>query len=202
MPGIDLLISGSLSLEIKKNLNPNILKNLEKILFFEHGMSIKLSMEHFDNFQNILKNMSGIEVESFEKNCIDKIIQVRRTKDNYIIKINDEKLSEKILNHFGDPETRRILMSLMGKSLTISEILKISNVLKSPAYRKIENLLLDGIILESGKILKNNKRVSQYFCIFDEFRAIIENNKFVLDGTVNPGIFNQSSITKTGIFSD
>jgi len=202
MPGLDLLISRSLSLELKDNLDHNILQKLEKQLFFEHGMSIKLSIENFENFHSILKNISSIDLESFEKNCIDKIIKVSRAKNNYNIKIIDKKLSEKILDFFGDPETRSILTSLMGKSLTISQILKISNVLKSPAYRKIENLLLDGLILESGKILKNNKRVSQYFCVFDEVHVIIKNNELVVEGIVNPSIFNQSSITKTGLFGN
>jgi len=202
MPGLDLLISRSLSLELKDNLDHNILQKLEKQLFFEHGMSIKLSIENFENFHSILKNISSIDLESFEKNCIDKIIKVSRAKNNYNIKIIDKKLSEKILDFFGDPETRSILTSLMGKSLTISQILKISNVLKSPAYRKIENLLLDGLILESGKILKNNKRVSQYFCVFDEVHVLIKNNELVVEGIVNPSIFNQSSITKTGLFGN
>jgi len=202
MPGLDLLISRSLSLELKDNLDHNILQKLEKQLFFEHGMSIKLSIENFENFHSILKNISSIDLESFEKNCIDKIIKVSRAKNNYNIKIIDKKLSEKILDFFGDPETRKILMSLMGKSLTITEILKTSKVLKSPAYRKIENLLLDGLILESGKILKNNKRVSQYFCVFDEVHVIIKNNELVVEGIVNPSIFNQSSITKTGLFGN
>ena len=189
MPGLDLLLSRSLSLELKDNLDHNILQKLEKQLFFEHGMSIKLSIENFEKFHNILKNISNIDLESFEKNCFDKIIKVSRTKNNYTVKIINKKLSEKILDFFGDFETRCILMSLMGKSLTISQILKISNVLKSPAYRKIENLLLDGLILESGKILKNNKRVSQYFCVFDEVHAIIKNNELVVEGIVNPENF-------------
>lgn len=202
MPGIDLLISRDLSLEFKNQLDENVLTKLEKELFFEHGMSIKLSIEHFEKFHNVLKTISSIELEEFEKNCINKIIQVSKTKNNYNVKISSQKLSEKIFNFFGDPESRAILMSLMGKSLTISEILKISKVLKSPAYRKIENLLLDGLILESGKIFKNNKRVSQYFCVFDEVHAVIQNNKLVLGGTVNPINFKQSSITKTGLFDD
>ena len=143
-----------------------------------------------------------MNIEVLEKNCVDKIIKVSRTKNKCIVKIISKNLSEKILDFFGDPETRKILMSLMEKSLTISEILKTSDILKSPAYRKIENLLLDGLILESGKILKNNKRVSQYFCIFDEIHAIIKNNELVVEGIINPSIFNQSSIGKTGLFHD
>ena len=202
MSGVDLLISRSLSLEMKDNLDHDVLQKLEKQLFFDHGMSIKLSIEHFEKLHSILKNISSIDSETFEKNCIDKIIKVSRTKNNYVIKIINKKLSEKILDFFGDPETRKILMSLMGTFLTISEILKTSKVLKSPAYRKIENLLLDGLILESGKILKNNKRVSQYFCIFDEVHAIIKNNELVVEGIICSSIFNQSSITKTGLFSN
>jgi hypothetical protein len=202
MPGIDLLISQDLSFEFKDQLDENILKQLERKLFFEHGMSIKLSIEHFEEFHKVLKNISSIELEEFEKNCINKVIQVSMTKNNYDVKINSQKLSEKIFNFYGDPESRAILMSLMGKSLTVPEILKISKVLKSPAYRKIENLLLDGLILESGKIFKNNKRVSQYLCIFDEVHAVIKNNKLVLGVTVNPINFKQSSIAKIGLFSD
>ena len=202
MPGADLLISRNLSEEFKDNLDHNILQQLEKQLFFDHGMSIKLSIENFENFHNVLKNISSIDLETFEKSCMDKIIKVSRSKNNYVVKITNEKLSEKILDYFGDPESRGILMSIMGKSLTVSEILKISNVLKSPAYRKIENLLLDGLILESGKILKNNKRVSQYFCVFDEIHIIIKNKELVVEGIITPNVFNQSSITKTGLFNN
>jgi len=55
----------------------------------------------------------------------------------------------------------------MGKSKTIPEILETSGVLKSPGYRKIENLLLNGLILESGKIITKRKRIFQYSCIFE-----------------------------------
>jgi len=47
MGGIDRFISSSLSSEIKKNLDLEILKRTERELFLEHGMSIKLSIEHF-----------------------------------------------------------------------------------------------------------------------------------------------------------
>ena len=55
MIGIDRVISSSLTSQIKKNLDLDILKKVERELFLEHGMSIKLSIEHFHVFLKILK---------------------------------------------------------------------------------------------------------------------------------------------------
>ena len=200
MPGIDLLVSADLSKEIKNNLDHNVLKKLERELFFEHGMSIKLSIEHFINFHEMLKKNSDIDLAKFEKDCIEKIIQVSKSNNNYKVKIISKKLSEKIFNFFGDPESRAILLCMMNKGQTITEIQKNSRILKSPTYRKIENLLLDGLILESGKILKNNKRVSQYRCIFDEVHAVIGEKKLKLEVILSAKRFNESSIAKLGLF--
>ena len=200
MPGIDLLVSADLSIEIKNNLDHNVLKKLERELFFEHGMSIKLSIEHFINFHEMLKKNSDINLAKFEKDCIEKIIQVSKSNNNYKVKIISKKLSEKVFNFFGDPESRAILLCIMNKGQTITEIQKNSQILKSPTYRKIENLLLDGLILESGKILKNDKRVSQYRCIFDEVHAVIGEKKLKLEVILSAKRFNESSIAKLGLF--
>ncbi len=55
MGGIDKLISGALSIEIKKKIDLDVLKKVERELFLGHGMSIKLSIEHFQKFTNVLK---------------------------------------------------------------------------------------------------------------------------------------------------
>ncbi len=200
MPGVDLLLSRVLSEEIKKNLDQNILKQLEKKLFFDYGMSIKLSMEHFDKFHNVLKKISDIDLETFEKNCIEKIIIVSKHNDDYKLRIKNQKLSETIFDFYGDIESRKTLMCVMDNSLTVSEILKKSGVLKSPLYRKIENLLLYGLILETGKILKNQKRVSKYQCVFDQVIMSIGKNNLELEVVVNAKTFNESSIAKMNLF--
>ena len=200
MPGIDLLIARDLSLEIKNQLDETILTKLERELFFKHGMSIKLSIEHFEKFHNALKKHSNIDLKKFEKDCIKKIIRISKSENKYFIKIINPRLSNEIFDFYGDTQSRQILSCIMGKSLTISKILKNSNVLKSPAYRKIENLLLTGLILESGTIIINNKRVSQYRCFFDEVHVVIRENDLVMEGVVNARNFNESSISKLGLF--
>jgi len=183
-------------------LPPDVVRNTEKELFFSHGMSIKLSIEHFDEFNNVLKKISSLDLKAFEKDCIKKIIQVRKSKDDYKVKILNKKLLDKIFNFYGDPENRKILLCIMGKTHTVSEILKDSGILKSSAYRKIENLLLDGLILESGKVMVGSKRVSQYTCIFDELRATMRKNSIAIECVVSSTNFNKRSIAQTGLFED
>ena len=66
MGGIDRMIATALSYEIKKELKLDILKKTERELFLEHGMSIKLSIEHFHKFSSSLRNNSNIDVKKFE----------------------------------------------------------------------------------------------------------------------------------------
>ena len=83
MAGIDKLISTELSTKINKEIGLDVLKKVERELFLEHGMSIKLSIEHFQKFINILKKNSNININKLEKDCINKIIKIRKKDDKY-----------------------------------------------------------------------------------------------------------------------
>lgn len=199
MPGIDLLISPYLANEIKNGLKSNVLKKIERDLFFLHGMSIKLSIENFETLHSLLHRVPEIDAKTFEKSCLDKIISISPKNNEYKVTLTNPKLSHKLFNYLGDDESRKLLVSIMDKNLTIPEILSETKILKSSAYRKIENLLLDGLIIESGKILSNNKRVSQYRCIFKEFQAFIEKNTFKIVLIIDKNDFEASSVIKFGI---
>ena len=193
MAGIDRLISASLSQIIKKRLNSNELKNLERKLFLENGMSIKLSIEHFDKFNETLKNISNTDKNKFKNECINEIIKIKKINDNYSIKIIDQKLSDLILELCGDVETRRILICLFDNDLTIPQILKESKIPKTSGYRKIENLIINGLILESGKILSESKRISKYRCVFDEIKIEMKKNDIIIQGIINKKTFDKST---------
>jgi len=193
MAGIDRLISRSLSKIIKKKLNSDERKNLERKLFLEHGMSIKLSIEHFHKFSETLKNISNRDIKKFENECINEIIKIKKIDESYSIKIIDQNLSDLILKLCGDDETRRILICLFDNDLTIPQILKESKVPKTSGYRKIENLIINGLILESGKILSESKRISKYKCVFDEIKIGMKKNDIMIQGIINKKIFDKST---------
>lgn len=196
MSGIDRMISTALSNEIKKELSAEILKKTERELFLEHGMSIKLSIEHFQKFSSVLKKNSSIDVKKFEKDCIGNVIKVKKRDQKYLITIIDSDLRDLILELFGDIESRKIISSLLENEYTIPQILNESKVPKTSGYRKIENLILHGLILESGKVLSESKKISKLQCVFEELKLDIKKDKTVITGVVNNKIFENSSSMK------
>ena len=201
MGGIDRMIATALSCEIKKNLDSEILKHTERELFLEHGMSIKLSIEHFHKFTSVLRKNSTIDVKRFEKDCIGKILKVKKRDDKFLVTVIDSDLRDLILELLGEVETRKIVSTLLDNEYTIPQILKESKVPKTSGYRKIENLILHGLIIESGKVLSESKKISKLQCVFEEMRLEIKKDKTGIVGIVNEKMFEKSTSMKSIIES-
>lgn len=197
MGGIDRLISRALSHKIKKKLDSDELKTIERKLFLEHGMSIKLSIEHFDKFDQVLKNILNINRKKFENDCINEVIKIKKINGKYSVRIIDQKLIDSLLVLCGDNETRLMLNCLFDNELTIPQILSESKIPKTSGYRKIENLIINGLIVESGKVLSESKRISKYRCVFDELKIEMKKNNIIIQGVINEQIFNKSTCVNT-----
>jgi hypothetical protein len=201
MGGIDRLVASALSSEIKKQLPLDVLKKIERELFLEHGMSIKLSIEHFHRFSSILRKNSTLDIKKLEKDCINKIIKVKKKEDKYLATIVNSELSDLILKLFGEVETRKIISSLLEKEYTIPQILKESKVPKTSGYRKIENLILNGLVIESGKVLSESKKISKLQCVFHEMKIEIKKEKITVTGIITEKMFEKSTSMKSIIES-
>lgn len=201
MGGIDRMIASALSAEIKKELDLEILKKTERELFLEHGMSIKLSIEHFHKFSSVLRKNSTLDVKKFERDCIAKVLKVKRKDEKFLVSIVYPDLRDLILELFGEVETRKIISVLLENEYTIPQILKESKVPKTSGYRKIENLILHGILIESGKVLSESKKISKLQCVFQEIKLDIKKDKIGITGVVNAKMFEKSSSMKVIIDS-
>ena len=201
MGGIDRLVASALSSEIKKQLPLDVLKKIERELFLEHGMSIKLSIEHFHRFSSILRKNSTLDIKKLEKDCMNKTIKVKKKEDKYLATIVNSELSDLILELFGGVETRKIISSLLEKEYTIPQILKESKVPKTSGYRKIENLILNGLIIESGKVLSESKKISKLQCVFHEMKIEIKKEKITVTGMITEKMFEKSTSMRSIIES-
>ncbi len=197
MAGIDKLISTGLSTKIKKEMGLDVLKKVERELFLEHGMSIKLSIEHFQKFINILKKNSNININKFEKDCINKIIKIRKKDDKYYLSIIDSKLVNLIFESLGDLESRKIISILLENEYTIPQILKESKIPKTSGYRKIEDLLISGFLIETGKVLSESKKISKIRCVFQEVSINVKEDKISINGVISKKLFEKSTSMKS-----
>ena len=197
MPGIDKLISTSLPIKIKKRIEADTLKKIERELFLEHGMSIKLATEQFQTLLKVIKKNSQLDVNELEKECLEQFIQVKKTKENYYVTILDSKLIHFILDIFGDTEVRKMILSILKSEHTIPEILKESGIPKTSGYRKIENLLINGFFVETGKILSESKKISKIQCVFQEIIIDAKKEKLIIHGIVPKKIFEKSTTMKS-----
>ncbi|MBC8516369.1 MAG: transcriptional regulator [Nitrosopumilus sp.] len=197
MTGIDRMVATSLSSEIKKNLDAEILKKVERELFLQHGMSIKLSIEHFEKFSSVLRKNSNIDVNKFEKECIEKILKIKKNGEKYLVTIIDLDLKNLILELFGEIESRKIISSLLENEYIIPQILKESKIPKTSGYRKIENLILNGLFIESGKVLSESKKISKLQCIFEKIKIDIKKGKITVSGIIDKKMFEKSTSMKS-----
>ena len=197
MPGLDKLISISLPIKIKKKIDADTLRKIERELFLEHGMSIKLATEHFQTLLKIIKRNSELDINGFEHECLKEIIQVKKLKENYHLTILDSKLVHIILDMFGDDETREMIISILKSEHTIPEILRESRIPKTTGYRKIENLLINGFFIETGKVLSESKKISKIQCIFQEILIDAKKEKIIVSGIVPKKIFEKSTTMKS-----
>ncbi len=193
MGGIDRLIAKALSQKIKQKLDEDELKKIERKLFLDHGMSIKLSIEHFDKLNLVLKNILNLNRKKFENECLNEVIKIQKKGNNYSVRVIDQNLIDSLLVSCGDNETRQILNCLFKNELTIPQILNESKIPKTSGYRKIENLIIDGLIVESGKVRSESKRISKYKCVFDEIKIEMKKNNILFQGIINEQIYNKST---------
>ena len=192
---IDRFLADVFAKKIKKNLDEDDLRKIERALFITDGMSLKMAVEHFDKLHLQIKQVKN-HPELFELEILDEICKIQHSKDQAIIHIRDNSLSNEIVNYLGDEEIRYILLLVMKNELTVQEILKHSKISKTSGYRKIENLIRDGIIVEERKVLSKSKKISKYKCIFEEIIFRLNNNKFLVEAYMKRKDFEKSSIMK------
>ena len=136
-------------------------------------------------------------MKKFEKDCVNKILKVKKRDDKYSVTIINSELSDLILELFGESETRKIISSLLENEYTIPQILKESKVPKTSGYRKIENLILHGLIIESGKVLSESKKISKLQCVFQEIKLDIKKEKITVSGSISQKMFEKSTSMKS-----
>lgn len=195
--GIDELITKFLANVIKNNLDQDLEKKVKLRLFKKHGMSLIPAIKDFYKVDEVLNEFLKSDTLSFEKKCLIEVITLKNLKDSYLVTIKDEKLVNLFLEILGDKEYGKIIESTLLKPLLITEIIDVCKLPKTSAYRKINYLLRNGFLIETGKEFTAKRRsVERLSSIFQKMNFELDQNQKVIKLTIPESVIKQSSTIK------
>lgn len=184
MSGFDSLIGKSLGDVIKGNLGQSTLEKIEQRLFEKYGTSFIQASHDFSKLDAVLREFFGDGAEGVEKQLLHNIMIMEQNKmeNKEWVTIGDPQINKIILEAIGDDDKKNILNAVLDKSKIISEILEICNIPQTSGYRKINNLIKNGLLAVNGyETTSDGKSVNKYQSIFENIQIRIEKNKVVVE---------------------
>jgi len=178
MVGFDHLLAKSLNEIVRKNLGNKSVAKIETRLFEKFGVSLTQGIEEFEKLDLVLREFFGKGADGIEKKFFENLIHLKSNKSKgEWHTITDLHINEIVLQAFGDPDKKKILESVTNTPKIIADILIDCNLPQTSGYRKINSIINDGLLVQSGQVVKDNKKISKYVCIFDNLKINIEKGK-------------------------
>ena len=178
MPGTDHLFAKSLIEIIKNDLGSKTVKKIENRLFEKFGLSLSQAVEEFTTFDLVLREFFGKGADPWYS-------------------LSDTFVNSVILETYGDVDKRRILESVSETPKIINSILDDCNLPRTSGYRKINYLIDNGLLVKTGHIEADNKKINEYMCIFSNLKINIEKSVMTIDVQFNKSEQIRSSMLKS-----
>lgn len=197
MVGFDHLLANSLNEVIRKHLGDKAVKRIEDRLFEKFGISLTQAIEQFEKLDLILREFFGKGADGIERKIFDEVFQTRtKSKGNWHT-IKDSHISSTILQAFGDPEKKKILESVSETPKIIADILSDCKLAQTSGYRKINQLIDEGLLVVADQVNKDNKKINKYVSVINNVKINIEKNNVIIDLQLTERQQETSSIIHT-----
>ncbi|WP_177996799.1 transcriptional regulator [Candidatus Nitrosotalea bavarica] len=197
MSGFDSLIGKSLVLIIKKNLTQSTLEKIENRVFEKFGTNLTQVSNDFPKLDLILREFFGDGANVMERKLLQHIISVQQSKieKKEWITIEDLHINRIILEAIGDNDKKNILNAVLDKPRIISDILEICKIPQTSGYRKVNNLIQNGLLIINGhESTEDGKTINKYQPVFDNIQIHVEKNKVIVQVQLRKEYLDNSSI--------
>lgn len=159
-------------------------------------MTFNDAMHDFQKIEYELRELFGAATQSMIKDTLDNFCNCThsKTKDS-VMTIKHQSLINKILDPIGNEICRSILYMLIDKPHTSYEIIENLGIPSTTGYRKIEQLIDAGLLIETGQKNSDYGRPANYLVtLYRGFSMQVVQNKVILNLIVSKEIMHQSSI--------
>jgi len=194
---LDNLLAPSLRKSIEVNLGKSTLNKIEQRLMERHGVGVAQAIKDFYKFDSVLREFFGAGADGLETKFLQNIIDLKQQKkgtDNWIT-LQDQDLAKIFLESFADEDKKAIIGTVLDEPLIIADILERCKVPQTSGYRKINQLIDNGLLISNGyAVATDGKKIKKYETIFDNIKMDIEKNVVVVKIELKASSLSQSSI--------
>jgi len=197
MSGLDSLLAKSLTVTIRENLGDRTLQKIEQRIFEKYGINLTQAVENFTILDGVLREFFGGGAEGLERQFMKDVIALEQVsnQEKEWITIEDSKLATIILKALGDDDKNKILNTVIGKPMIISDILFMTQTPQTSGYRKVNSLIEDGLLIPEGHDrLADGKSVAKYKTLFENIQINIVQNKITIKIQVTEKSLKNSSV--------
>ena len=197
MPGLDSLIGKSLVHIIRKNLGQSTLEKIENKAYEKFGTDLTQISNDFPKLDLILREFFGDEAKGLERQLLQHIISVEQDKivRKEWITIEDSHINAIILEAIGDDDKKNILNAVIDKPRVISDILEMCKIPQTSGYRKVNNMIQNGLLMINGhEITIDGRTINKYQTVFDNIKIHVEKDKMIVQVQLTRKYLNNSSI--------
>jgi hypothetical protein len=183
---------------VRNNLGDKTTKKIERRLFEKFGISLTQGIEQFQKIDVVLREYFGAGADGLERKFLENICKVKtKNTANSWFTIKESIVTQTILESFGDDDRSSIINSVIENSKIISEILISCKIPQTSGYRKINQLIDNGLLIVDGfEVMSDDRKVCKYRSLFNNIRINIVKNKVTVDVQLETSHFNQSSVLK------
>ena len=197
MPGLDALIGKSLVHIIRKNLGQSTLEKIENRAYEKFGINLTQISNDFPKLDLILREFFGDGAKGLERQLLQHIISVEQDKivRKEWVTIEDSQINGIILEAIGDDDKKNILNAVIDKPRVISEILEMCKIPQTSGYRKVNNMIQNGLLMTNGhEITSDGRTINKYQTVFDNIQIHVEKDKMIVQIQLTRKYLNNSSI--------
>ncbi|MGI0008370.1 MAG: hypothetical protein ACRD92_01980 [Nitrosopumilaceae archaeon] len=183
--------------ETQTNIANATIQKIEQAIFEKYHVSITECRKDTYKLDAALREIFGAGHIVLEKVILENVSSLEQSKemDKGWMTIYDKSLTTIILDNIADKDKKRILAVSSDKPHIIAKIIQISDVPDNAAYRKINELIRDGMLIERGAIVTSDGRqIKKYVSVFENLKSGMVENKITLKAKLSEEALKASHI--------
>jgi hypothetical protein len=173
------------------------LQKIERVVFEKYHVSLIECRKNTYELDTVLREIFGTDHILLEKIILENALSLEQPIEMYNqwMIIHDKSLTAIIMNTLADKDKKKILSVASDKPYIIAKIVDICDVPEDLAYRKINELIRDGMIIGCGAInTSDGRQIKKYVGVVKNLISCRVENKITIKAKLSKEALKASNI--------